>query len=73
MGKQSSESGVVNGLVKPVITMVVTQIAYAAMSIFYKLAADSGMNLNILIAYQLMFASAIIVPFALIYTRKVYL
>ncbi|XP_024172003.1 WAT1-related protein At1g25270 [Rosa chinensis] len=70
MGKQSSESSVVDGLMKPVITMVIAQIAYAATSIFYKVAADSGMNLRILVAYRLMFSSAIIVPLALILERN---
>ncbi|PRQ20113.1 putative EamA domain-containing protein [Rosa chinensis] len=65
----SSPSSVVDGLMKPVITMVAAQIAYAATGIFYKLAADSGMNLNILVAYRLMFSSAIIVPLALILER----
>ncbi|KAM5574671.1 WAT1-related protein [Rosa sericea] len=66
----SSPRSVVDGLMKPVITMVAAQIAYAATGIFYKLAADSGMNLNILVAYRLMFSSAIIVPLALILERN---
>lgn len=76
MGQQSSEISsnvVADGLVKPVIAMVVAQIAYAAMYIFYILAADSGMNLSILVAYRLMFSSAIIVPLSLILERYIYL
>ncbi|KAK9929521.1 hypothetical protein M0R45_026617 [Rubus argutus] len=73
MGQQSSEISsnvVADGLMKPVIAMVGAQIAYAAMYIFYKLAADSGMNLSILVAYRLMFSSAIIVPLAVILERN---
>ncbi|XP_004288677.1 PREDICTED: WAT1-related protein At1g25270-like [Fragaria vesca subsp. vesca] len=66
----SSPSSVVDGILKPVMTMVAVQIAYAAMGIFYKLAADSGMNLNILVAYRLMFSSAIMIPLALIVERN---
>lgn len=76
MGQQSSEISsnvVAHGLMKPVIAMVVAQIAYAAMYIFYTLAADSGMNLSILVAYRLMFSSAIIAPLALILERYIYL
>ncbi|XP_024168654.1 WAT1-related protein At1g25270 [Rosa chinensis] len=54
-----------DGLMKPVISMVIVQISYAAMNIFCKLAAEAGMNLNILVAYRLMFSSAFIVPLAL--------
>ncbi|KAK1566455.1 hypothetical protein Q3G72_000175 [Acer saccharum] len=55
--------------VKPVMVMVVVQIAYAGMNIFYKLAANDGMNLRVLVAYRMMFATVFIAPLALIFER----
>ena len=40
---------ILDGL-KPVIVLVVVQIAYAGLNIFYKLTANDGMSLKILVA-----------------------
>ncbi|KAK7363208.1 hypothetical protein VNO77_05340 [Canavalia gladiata] len=58
------------GNVKPVLLMIVVQTLYAVVNIMLKLAADDGMNLTVLVAYRFMFASAFIVPLALIFERK---
>ncbi|KAI9178535.1 hypothetical protein LWI28_027638 [Acer negundo] len=58
--------------VKPVMEMVVVQIAYAGMNIFYKLAANDGMNLRVLVAYRMMFATVFIAPLALIFERGLF-
>ncbi|XP_061999555.1 WAT1-related protein At1g25270-like [Rosa rugosa] len=55
---------------KPVMMMVVTQILYTVMNIMYKLVAVTGMNLNVFVAYRLMFSAAFMVPLALILERK---
>ncbi|OIW03834.1 hypothetical protein TanjilG_30110 [Lupinus angustifolius] len=49
--------------------MVVVQVAYAGVSILYKLVANDGMNLSILMAYRFLFASAFIVPLAFLVER----
>ncbi|KAF3434978.1 hypothetical protein FNV43_RR22065 [Rhamnella rubrinervis] len=59
----------VNGL-KAVIVMVATQIAYAVMNILYKLAVVDGMDFRILVAYRLLFASAVMLPVALFFEWK---
>ncbi|KAK9914027.1 hypothetical protein M0R45_037826 [Rubus argutus] len=55
---------------KPVIMMVATQILYTVMIILYKLVAVTGMNLNVFVAYRLMFSAAFMVPLAHILERK---
>ncbi|GAB4841168.1 hypothetical protein Ancab_021912 [Ancistrocladus abbreviatus] len=55
---------------KPIVMMVVVQVAFAGVNIFYKLAANDGMNLRILVAYRFLFAVAFIVPFAFFLERK---
>lgn len=55
---------------KAVVAMVLVQISYAVMNVLYKLAADDDMNLTILVAYRLLFATAFMVPLALIFERK---
>ncbi|KAL0412711.1 UNVERIFIED_CONTAM: hypothetical protein Sradi_1472800 [Sesamum radiatum] len=59
---------VLQGL-KPTIMMVCVQIVFAGVSVFYKLAANDGMSLQVLIAYRFMFAAATVVPLALIIDR----
>ncbi|KAL1807551.1 hypothetical protein ACET3Z_024541 [Daucus carota] len=54
-----------NGL-KPTLVMIVVQMSFSAMNIFYKLAAMDGMNLNILVAYRFLFAAAFMLPLALL-------
>ncbi|KAL4614681.1 hypothetical protein ACB092_07G070900 [Castanea dentata] len=55
---------------KPGMLMVVVQIVYAGMNILYKLVSENGVNLRILIAYRMLFATAFMVPLALIFGRK---
>ena len=54
-----------NGL-KPTLVMIVVQMSFSAMNIFYKLAAMDGMNLNILVAYRFLFAAAFMLSLALL-------
>ena len=54
---------------KPGILMVVGQMVYAGMNILYKLVSENGVNLRILIAYRMLFATAFMVPLALIFER----
>ncbi|TQD97606.1 hypothetical protein C1H46_016780 [Malus baccata] len=67
--KEICSSGAVEGL-KPVIMMVVAQIAYVGLNIFFKPLADVGMNFAVLIAYRNMFSAAVMIPLALIFERK---
>ncbi|KAG6417395.1 hypothetical protein SASPL_119551 [Salvia splendens] len=60
---------IIDGL-KPLMMMVTVQIALAGVNIIYKLVANTGMSLPILIAYRFLFASAAIVPLALIFERS---
>ncbi|KAM1135334.1 hypothetical protein ACFX2I_044377 [Malus domestica] len=55
---------------KPVLLMVVVQFAFAGVNVLYKLAANDGMNLRILVAYRFIFATAFILPIALFIERK---
>ncbi|KAA8536507.1 hypothetical protein F0562_028985 [Nyssa sinensis] len=59
----------VHGL-KPTLLMVVVQLVMAGMNIFYKLAANDGMSLRVLVAYRFLLAAAFIVPLALYVERK---
>ena len=54
---------------KPAIVMVVVQITHAGMNILFKLLAEDGMHLRVLIAYRMLFATAFMVPLALIFGR----
>ncbi|XP_061338553.1 WAT1-related protein At1g68170-like [Gastrolobium bilobum] len=62
-------SNVIEGL-KPAILMVVVQFSYAGVSILYKLVANDGMSLSVLMAYRFLFASAFMVPLAFFIERK---
>ncbi|CAN6584440.1 unnamed protein product [Malus baccata var. baccata] len=55
---------------KPVLLMVVVQFAFAGVNILYKLAANDGMNLRILVAYRFIFGTAFLLPIALFIERK---
>ncbi|XP_050209813.1 WAT1-related protein At1g68170-like [Mercurialis annua] len=59
----------VDGL-KPMLVMVVVQIAYAGTNVLFKLAASDGMSLRIIVAYRYIFATAFMLPLALIFERK---
>ncbi|KAL6345966.1 hypothetical protein AAG906_025246 [Vitis piasezkii] len=55
---------------KPAMTMVVVQIIFGGLNIMYKLARNDGMSMKILVAYRNIFATAIMVPLALIFEGK---
>ncbi|KAL1557799.1 WAT1-related protein-like protein [Salvia divinorum] len=55
---------------KPMMMMVTAQIALTGVNILYKLVANTGMSLPILIAYRFLFSVATIVPLALVLERK---
>ena len=59
---------VMTGL-KPVLAMVVVQMSLGGINIMYKLAKNDGMSMKVLIAYRYMFATAFMVPLALIFDR----
>ncbi|XWS40299.1 hypothetical protein CRYUN_Cryun18bG0128500 [Craigia yunnanensis] len=54
---------------KPPLLMVLVRVIFAGVNVMYKLAANDGMNLRIIIAYRFMFATVIMVPLALILER----
>ncbi|KDP46086.1 hypothetical protein JCGZ_06597 [Jatropha curcas] len=56
---------------KPILLMVVAQLSFSGVNVFYKLASYDGMNLRVLIAYRFIFASAFLIPLALIFERKI--
>ncbi|XP_042404773.1 WAT1-related protein At1g68170-like [Zingiber officinale] len=54
---------------KAVVAMVVVQVVFAGVSIFYKLALNDGMDSRILIAYRYLFATAFLAPLAFFLER----
>ncbi|CAN6347108.1 unnamed protein product [Urochloa humidicola] len=56
--------------VMPVVAMVLFQVVFAGLNIFYKLAASDGMDLRVLITYRYLFASAFLVPLAYFIERS---
>ncbi|KAF8404426.1 hypothetical protein HHK36_009311 [Tetracentron sinense] len=62
-------SKICDGL-KPAMVMVVVQIVFAGMNVFYKLATNDGMNMRILVAYRYLFATAFVAPLAFFLERK---
>ncbi|GAB4829854.1 hypothetical protein Ancab_019500 [Ancistrocladus abbreviatus] len=60
--------GVMHGL-KPILVMLMVQVGFAGVNVFYKLAAADGMNLRVLLAYRFLFAAAFIVPLAFFLER----
>ncbi|XP_022748874.1 WAT1-related protein At1g25270-like [Durio zibethinus] len=60
---------ILHGL-KPLILMVVVQVVFAGVNVLYKLAANDGMSLRIIVAYRFIFATAVMVPLALIVERE---
>ncbi|KAB2088135.1 hypothetical protein E1A91_A04G162100v1 [Gossypium mustelinum] len=56
--------------IKPPLLMVLVQIIFAGVNVMYKLAADDGMSLRLIVVYRFMFATVIMVPLALIFERK---
>ncbi|XP_059307917.1 WAT1-related protein At1g68170-like [Lycium ferocissimum] len=55
---------------KPVILMVLSQLASGSVNIFYKIAVADGMKVQIMVFYRLVFATAFMVPLAFIMERK---
>ncbi|KAK8484683.1 hypothetical protein V6N13_080687 [Hibiscus sabdariffa] len=55
---------------KPPLLMVVVQFIFAGINLMYKLAANDGMSLQLIVVYRFMFASVIMIPLALIFERK---
>ncbi|CAL1352682.1 unnamed protein product [Linum trigynum] len=55
---------------KPAAVMVVVQVAFAGVNILYKLAANDGMSLKVIVAYRFLFATAFMVPLAVALERK---
>ncbi|KAI3445683.1 hypothetical protein Pfo_002348 [Paulownia fortunei] len=55
---------------KPTLIMVMVQSVYALVNIGYKLAANDGMNLSVLVGYRFMFGAAFIAPIAFFAERK---
>ncbi|KAL6560715.1 hypothetical protein OROGR_004274 [Orobanche gracilis] len=59
----------VHGL-KPTLIMICVQTIFAVVNIGYKLAANDGMRLPVLVAYRFMFGAAFIVPVAFFAERE---
>ncbi|KZV25968.1 hypothetical protein F511_08913 [Dorcoceras hygrometricum] len=55
---------------KPIILMILNQIASGGVNVFYKLAVADGMKVKILVVYRLAFASIFLAPIALVFERK---
>lgn len=60
-----------NGLhgLKPTLLMILAQTIIAGLNVFYKLASNDGMNLQILVGYRFLFGTAFIVPIAFFLER----
>ncbi|KAK0591256.1 hypothetical protein LWI29_037620 [Acer saccharum] len=59
----------IDGL-KPALMMVVVQVVFAGVNVFYKLAANDGMSLQVIVAYRFIFATAFMIPLALVLERN---
>ncbi|XP_021274954.1 WAT1-related protein At1g25270-like [Herrania umbratica] len=62
-------SDLLRGL-KAVILILVVQAALGGVIVFYKLAVIYGMSVRVLVAYRFIFATACVIPLALILERK---
>jgi hypothetical protein len=54
---------------KPAMLMVVVQFVFGGVNVFYKLAANDGMSLRVIVAYRFIFATAFVLPLALLFER----
>ncbi|KAK8617782.1 hypothetical protein V6N13_080688 [Hibiscus sabdariffa] len=54
---------------KPPLLMVVVQFIFAGTNLMYKIGANDGMSLQLIVVYRFMFASVIMIPLALIFER----
>jgi hypothetical protein len=68
MGTGGSCAAAVRGA-RPAVGMVVVELAFSALQIFIKLALDDGMDVRVLVAYRLMFATAFLCPLAFLVER----
>ncbi|KAK8469083.1 hypothetical protein PHAVU_006G210100 [Phaseolus vulgaris] len=55
---------------KPVLLLVMVQVANAWVNVLYKLALNDGMNLSVIVAYRYVFATLFISPLAFLIERK---
>ena len=55
---------------KPAIVMVIVNLVFGGVNIFYKLALNDGINPRILVAYRFIFATAFMFPLAFILERS---
>ncbi|MQM16113.1 hypothetical protein Taro_049066 [Colocasia esculenta] len=55
---------------KPAAGMVLVQMVFAGVNIFYKLAANDRMDLRVLVAYRHIFGMAFLIPLAFLLERK---
>ncbi|KVI01788.1 Drug/metabolite transporter, partial [Cynara cardunculus var. scolymus] len=55
---------------KATMMMIAAQLAIAAITVAYKLAANDGMHMRIMVFYRYLFGSVIILPLALIIERN---
>ncbi|TYG74756.1 hypothetical protein ES288_D04G207900v1 [Gossypium darwinii] len=56
--------------IKAPLLMVLVQIIFAGINVMYKLASNDGMSSRIIVVYRFMFATAVMVPLALLFERK---
>jgi len=54
---------------KPVLLLVIVQVANAWVNVLYKLALNDGMNLSVIVAYRYVFATLFISPLAFLIER----
>ncbi|KAJ4956632.1 hypothetical protein NE237_013415 [Protea cynaroides] len=55
---------------KPVMVMILVQIIFAGVNVFYKIATKDGMDLRILVAYRYIIATIVLAPLAFFFERK---
>ncbi|GLT56380.1 hypothetical protein SLA2020_373980 [Shorea laevis] len=55
---------------RPLMFMVTVQVVFAGSNVLFKLAANDGMSLRVIVAYRLVFATVFMVPLALIVERE---
>lgn len=56
---------------KPIVLMIVVQSIYAVVNVMFKMVANEGSNLSVLVAYRYVISSAITLPIALFFERYV--
>ncbi|KAF3486743.1 hypothetical protein F2Q69_00054190 [Brassica cretica] len=58
-----------NGM-KPMLMMLVVQVAQAGVHIFFKLAISNRVSVRVLLAYRFLLSTAVMVPLAFFFNRK---